>query len=161
MAVVSRFGDVDEVDWTAGPFCNRCRARPAELLLQGELACVDCADVVVERLAALELAPALRELLEPLPGFVRRQRPVAAPAPARGSSSDRVGWFRPPLQVERPWFGVCYCGHGVDRHGRFKPPGTPHFEYGACGVELCPCGSWRPSDGSSWPNGPALLRFPV
>lgn len=41
---------------------------PAEALLDGLPLCIDGADELLERIAAVELAPALRELLPPLDG---------------------------------------------------------------------------------------------
>lgn len=55
-------------------------------------------------------------------------------------------------------FSTCACGHAIYEHGRIKPSGTPHYEYVACGVRNCPCLTFRASDGSRWPNGPAAGR---
>ena len=56
----------DDVDWADGR-CYHCMFRqPLEVLVDGEPMCCDCADLWLERQVAIEIYPAMRELLPPL-----------------------------------------------------------------------------------------------
>lgn len=61
----------DEVDWEREA-CAACRSTLADGLLDGCPLCFGCAGIVVERLAAVAMAPRLRELLPPLSDVIER-----------------------------------------------------------------------------------------
>jgi hypothetical protein len=60
------FDSVDDVNWAQRPLCNFCRRRDADGLADGELACITCVDLMVEREQAVAGSPELRDLLPPL-----------------------------------------------------------------------------------------------
>lgn len=53
------------IDWDY-LMCNWCRARLADATLADEPLCFDCVELILERGAAVQAAPALREVLPPL-----------------------------------------------------------------------------------------------
>lgn len=57
--------DVDELDWPH-LLCNWCRQAGAEVLYEDEPLCCSCADVLLEREAALMVAPELADVLPAL-----------------------------------------------------------------------------------------------
>lgn len=56
----------DEVLWNEQPCAYCFGRRPVDLLIDDTPACVDCADLILERMVAVAMHPPMRELLPPL-----------------------------------------------------------------------------------------------
>ena len=142
----------EAVRWELDPVCNLCRRRSAVLLFDGQLSCVECADELLERMAALELAPALRGMLPALAG----ERVVKRPAASDTSQAERYAMaeersieaMREELRRRgiKPCFGTCFCGRPIYEHSRVKVQSS--WEYRCSRTSS---GRYQASDGSEWP----------
>lgn len=93
----------------AGAICSFCRHREAGLKIDGELACFNCLEDLLDRERAIEIRPELREKLPPLSiagGMRQVRRPLNPDEEREGREKAvalRLGWAGGGLEAWAAW----------------------------------------------------------
>lgn len=120
--------------------------REAQLTVDRVPYCIECADALVERAEAIEIAPRLRELLPALTHGAEEREQMrrarvdlnALDEPELPSRESRRAALDDDPEVGPSW--TCgTCGHQLYLHSMRREPNSGKRYYTICNVNLCMC----------------------